>query len=256
LSHLKPSGSEEGQASEGGDANADPMAAMAKMFQGEAGQKVADYAAGMTADMAYKDLFSQWNLPKDVEEQVREMLKSSMSEQIKASMDMTQKGYNKDEADKLEKAGKARLKEQLAGVLSPQEVAQWEEYEDTLEERILNQQVDMQMGMLASGLTPENRELVRGVLVEETLAAQQGSGRIDNVQQGIDGQLGAFERTRERIAESGQLDEAQLAEFDKFINVMRQQMEMARAMFSTSAQGQPVPAPAGPSQAPSPGQTP
>jgi hypothetical protein len=254
LSRLKPSGSEKGPSSEGGDTNANPMAAMAKMFQGEAGQKMADYAAGMTMDMAYKDLFSQLNLPKDVEEQVREMLKSNMSEQITASMDMAQKGYNKDEADKLEKAGKARLKEQLAGVLSPQEVAQWEAYEDTIEDRMINQQVDMQLGMLASGLTPENRELVRGVLVEEMLAGKQGAGRIDDVQQAIDGQLGAIERARERLAEGGQLDEAQLAEFGKYVDMMKQQMEMARAMFSTPAQGQP--AQAGQSQAPSPGQTP
>jgi len=233
LSSLKPSGGDQGESSTGGDADS-PMGAMAKMFQGESGQKMAEYGASIALDMAYRDLFSQLKLPKEVEEQVREILKSYMSEQIKASMEMAGKGFNKDEADRLEKDGKARLKEQLASVLNADELAQWEEYESTIDERVLKQQFDMQLSMMAPGLTPENHELVRDALVGEILAGKESPRGITDIQQAIDGQLGAFDRTRDRLAESGQLDEAQLAEVDKYMNMMKQQVEMARAMFGAT----------------------
>jgi len=236
LSALKPAEDKKEPGSSGSDAKANPMAAMAKMFQGEAGEKVAALGAGMAVDMAYQDLFKEWNLPKDTEAKVREMFRSYMAEQIKASIDMGQKGFSKEAAEKLESEGKARLREQLATVLTPEEMARWEEYESTLDERILEKQYDMQLGMLAPGLTPENRELVRDVLVEEFLAGQQNPRGVTDIQQGIDMQVDALERTRTRLAESGQLDEAQLAEVDKFVTVMGQQMEMARAMFGAVTQ--------------------
>jgi hypothetical protein len=239
LSSLKPSGGDEGQSSTGDDAD-NPMGAMAKMFQGESGKKMAEYGASIALDMAYRDLFSQLKLPKDVEDQVRGMFKGYMSEQITASMEMTQKGFNKEEADRLEKDGKARLKEQLATVLNADELAQWEEYESTIDERMLRQQFDMQLGMMAPGLTPENREVVRDALVEELLAMKETTRGITDMQHAIDGQLGAFDRTRDRLAESGQFDEAQLAEVDKYMNMMKQQVEMARAMFGGAAQQKPA----------------
>jgi hypothetical protein len=130
-------------------------------------------------------------------------------------------------------------------VLNPQQLAQWEEYEGGIEQHILSQQYDMQIGMMAPGLTPENREAVVNVLVEEALAAKENMPKSDNMfQAGIDMQGAVMDRTVERITASGQFDEAQMGEVKKFADMWKQQMEMARALFEQKNNQQQNPAPA------------
>lgn len=235
-----PKGAGEGEGAAGGKENF--MSAMAGMFQGESGQKMADFSAGMAVDMAYKDLFANWNLPEDVEEQARQIIKDHMSEQIKASMEVFGSGFDKEKIDKLEEDGKNQLRQQLSGVLNAQELAQWEEYESTIEDHMLKQQFDMQLGMFAPGLTPENRAIVRDVLAEESLAGKDSAEGIDDIQASFETQSEALDRAYERLSQDGRLDEAQLAEFDRFMSSMEQQMEMARTMFNSFTQEPSAPA--------------
>lgn len=233
LSSLK--GSETGAAQDK-KADANPMGALAKMFEGESGEKMAEYGAGMAVNMAYDDLLKGWNLPAEKEQQVRDAFKSYLSEQIKASMAAAREGGDKKTLKQIEDEGKARLRQQLATILTPEELAQWEEYEGTIDEHMLEKQYDMQLGMFAPGLSAENREIVRDTMVEEFLARKETAENMTDVAQGIDLQMDVFQQARERLAEGGQLDEAQLAELDKFITAMNAQMEMARGLFGAAQQ--------------------
>ena len=117
--------------------------------------------------------------------------------------------------------------------MDDQTLAVWEEYEETKEARVMEQQYEMQLGMFAPGLTPENRELAKQVLVEEMFAVQpemeqfpSGDAQLDSV---FDVQLGAYESARERLVE--QLDDDQLAQFDRFVDQQQNMLEMASQMM-------------------------
>lgn len=220
-------------ATQGSDGDNNPLAAFSKMFEGEAGAKMAEYSVGVAAEMAYKDLFSQLKLSKDVEDQVRSIFRDHLADQIKSSTNAMKEGGGKAQMDKDKADAKTRLKERLSTVLSPQELAQWEQYEDSLEEHLLARQYEMQLGMMAPGLTPENREAVVNVLVEEAIAAEGNISKTDNVfQAGIDMQSTVMDNTLERISASGQFDESQMAELKRFADMWKQQMDMARELFN------------------------
>jgi len=212
-----------------------------EMFSGEDGKKLADYAARMSMDMAFGDFFDELNLPADTESQVRDILAAHMSEQISKGMEAMQDGFDKEKLEQMEQDAEARLREELSRVLNREEMAVYDEYADTMDERMLAQNYDMQLNLYAPGMTQENRTLVRDVLVDEMLAVGEerdqgvgmGMGMDGDIQGAFNMQLEAFARARETLA--GELDDEQLAYFDRFVEAQEQAFEMAAALFGNLA---------------------
>jgi hypothetical protein len=212
-----------------------------KMFGGEEGKKMADYAASMSMDMAFADFFDELSLPADIEGKVRDILVAHMSEQITKGMEAMQDGFDKEKLEQMEQGAEEQLREELSRVLNREEMVVYDEYADTMDERMMAQNYDMQLNMYAGGMTQENRTLVRDVLVDEMLAIGEerdqdmgmGMGMDGDIQAALNMQLEAFERARETLA--GELDDEQLAYFDRFVEAQEQAFEMAAALFGNMA---------------------
>ena len=220
----------------GADAEADdagedaPGAAFAKMFSGKRGKKMAEFSARSAAEMQYGDFFRELDLPAEIEAQVREILHASMVEQITRGMEAMRGGADPEELRLTEKERVAELRLDLAELLTDEELAAWDEYEATKEERVMRMQFDMQLGMFAAGMTPENRTLATDVLVEEFLASKDALKETpQNTAASVNMQLAGMTRARERLAE--QLDEKQLAHFDRFVDHLAGAMSMAAEMM-------------------------
>jgi hypothetical protein len=65
-----------------------------------------------------------------------------------------------------------RAREVLSKILTADEMATWEDFEEHKAERMMEQTYDMQLGMFAAGLTPENKAMVRDVMVDEEMFFQ------------------------------------------------------------------------------------
>ena len=214
-----------------------------EMFSGESGKQLADYAARVSMDMAFGEFFQELSLPSETEQQVRDIIAAHMSEQIAKGVEVLQSGFDKEKLEEMEQNAEKRLREKLSRVLTPQEMDIWDEYAETVEERMLEQNYDMQLNMYAGGMTPENRILVRDVLVDEMLAIgeerDQGTGMdmgmsMDmDIEAALNMQLAAFERARERLA--GELGDEQLTHFDRFVETQKQAFKMATALFGDLA---------------------
>ncbi len=208
-----------------------------KMYEGEEGKKMAAYAARMAVDMQYGAFFQEAGLSPEVEQEVREILERHLADSITAAAAAQGSGDKAEALKKIEENAKANLQTALREVLNRDELAAWEAYEETKEERMLAQSYTMQLTMFAPGLSEENREIAQEVLVEETLAAGLEGG---GMQSGADmaGQLeshmAVFDRARERLATA--LDEEQMEQFDRFVERQREALDMFANMMGQKPQ--------------------
>jgi len=74
-----------------------------------------------------------------------------------------------DGADDIDRS--AWMKEELAEILSPKELSEFDEYEEGLPEQMLRQSFAGQVNATASGLSEDTRAILVNVLVEEALVA-------------------------------------------------------------------------------------
>ena len=219
-----------------------------EMFSGEKGEQMAQMSADMAANMQYGQFLQDLGFPPDAEAQVREILARNLREQILSGVKAIQEGYTPELLAQANQAAQAKLRQELGAVLSPEQMAAFDQYQVELPVRMLYQSLDMQMGMFAQGLAPEARQLALDVIVEELLPtgmATQGAG----IPQSLDfqGQLqtqhDALARARERLAV--ELPPDQMEQVDRFIAQQSQVIDMAAQMMSGSpgqtAQPQPAP---------------
>jgi len=193
------------------------------MFTGEQGRKIAEYSARMAMDMQYGDFFAEVELDPEVEQEVRDIIVAHMTDQMTSGIEMATSSEDstfdlwgiEDMTDQVSEA----LRADLAQVLTADQMNVWEEYDARKEERVLTKQYDMELGMFASGLTPENRELATDVLVDEILLAketrQQDPDEPAGMQAEFERQRQVFANARARLAEL--IDESQLVHFDRFV---------------------------------------
>ena len=221
-----------------------PMAAMANMFKGEHGKEMAKQSASMAVNMQYAELFSSLHLPADVEQQVRDIISESMAGQISSGMEAMQGGGPAEDFKKKHDEAQAKVRADLAKILSPEEMATYDEYETALPKHSLSQSYDMQLGMMAPGMSAESRTRARDVLVEEMLPSIEGQmkGEIpkgDEFATIMAAQKDALGRARERLAQ--EFDEAQMGQVDRFVQQMQQTMEMSSRMMQGMMPGKEKP---------------
>ena len=211
---------------------------LSRMFGGESGKQLADYSARMSVNMYYGDLFRELNLPPETEQQVRDIITRHMTDQISQGMEMMQQQSDPETLKRMEEEATKRLRDELSQMLTGEEMALWDQYQETMQQRVLDQTYDMQLSMFAAGLTPESRDIVRQAIVDEMLATSPHALQYPQtteaaLETAFDVQRGAFTRARARVAE--QLSEDQLAHFDRFVETQEQMVDMALQMMRNMA---------------------
>jgi len=210
---------------------------IAAMFEGEQGEQMAEYAANIQTNMLYGDLLNDLQLPSDVEEQVRTILQDSMKTMTKQALQyMQSKGEGREDMTDWQKDLEKETRDKLAEVLNAEELAYYDEYEETKESRAIQKSYEMQMSMQAPQVTEENRKLTTEILAEEfqVLQDEQGKANPGNPAAQASRQAEVFQRTRERIIDT--MDPDQYAQVDRFLT----QQEKMIAMFMNKAAGQEV----------------
>jgi len=116
------------------------------------------------------------------------------------------------------------LRQEMARVLSPQELEDFDEYEEALPAQMLRQAFESQVNSMAAGLNDQTQALLVDVLVEEALLAdlapvpEGASAAYPLIQR-----MNAYAATAARF--DGSLSEAESAALNRFINQQYAQLE-------------------------------
>jgi hypothetical protein len=128
--------------------------------------------------------------------------------------------------DKTQKDKDALMKKELASVLSPDQLATFDEYEKHLPERMLENSYATQLSMMSPSLTPENRTRTVQVIIEEMRPGLDPNQSTQQAMQMQSFQQEAFARARDRLAQ--ELEADQLAQVDSFIAQQQMMQQMGK----------------------------
>ena len=172
--------------------------------------------ASSVVDMGYSEFLAEFDPAR--REALREALIAARMEEMEASYEAMQAGaaLSQEESRALAEARDASTRQSVAGLLSPQELQLYDAYAEQADGRIMAAGLDVQLGLYAAGMTPENRALAREVLLDEFLATQDAqvaaeSSSEDALQAQIDAMRAAQERIRAALPEDQQIL------FDQFV---------------------------------------
>lgn len=216
---------------EGEDDQENPLMAM---FRGERGKSVARMSAQMSLPAMYGGLFKDLDLPSETEAKVRELLIDHMAEDMSRGFEVMGKDPDFDEMRRQREVRGQQLRNDLATVLTADELAVFDAYEADKGRRMLESSLDIQLGMFASGLSEENRNMFRDVLLEEMTA--EGDWFMEpetyaRPEAAMDRQLEAFRMARERVVPAMEAD--QLVHVDAFVEQMESVMNAQRQFTET-----------------------
>ncbi len=177
--------------------------------------ETAERFAHSAVQMNYGEFLEGLDLDPEVLEMVRAALLEVMMDMsvhgVRGPGDVSRERLSEEEYDQL-------LHDQLSGLLSPEDLWLFDEYQETLEERGLLRNCMFQMDLYGHGLSEENRVLIADVLVEEQLAmlaAQRASARALTPEEKSDALLDLYDRALEWLWHT--MDEEQYAILERFI---------------------------------------
>ncbi len=160
----------------------------------------------MRLERRYGAFLAGIGLDLDREEEVREALRRVLTD---ASSDTEYTNW---------------MREELAQVLFPEELAEFDRYQEELPERMLGQSFGDQVDSMAAGLSEETRAILVDVLVEEALIADQspppenGTAAYPLIQR-----MNVYANAAARF--DGVLDETESASMNRFLNQQYAQLE-------------------------------
>ena len=189
-----------------------------KMLEGEDGEAMIAEIAEMAMAQMYDPWMDEMAFPPEVEAQVRAVFLEHQKALMKSGQDLVVG----DLTDAAEIPGDESLRQQLAGILSPEAMAAYDTYKAELPERMAEEAVEVELMMGARGLSPEGRELFKAALVEEHLAFGQ-SGPAGDANSFMEDYAGAYDRALERSREG--LSEDDLRILGRFIERNRRMYE-------------------------------
>jgi hypothetical protein len=216
------------QAGAGGESQRrNPMEFMRSMYEGEEGQRLVEYSTDMQFNMQYGTLNEWLQLPDERLEAVNGIIRQHLRDQMTQGMAMFSEGFDRDKARQLHEEAGTTLRDALSEVLTPVELSQWDDFESTAQTRMMTQQYEMQLSMMAPGIRPDTREYIVAVLAEELQAASGGGAHSPfDFNENLGRQHTAFTRTLERV--HGQIDDDQYRQLESFI---RRQEDMAQVFM-------------------------
>ena len=158
--------------------SANPFTAM---FEGEQGEKMMEASMEMAIDMQYGPLFAELGLAPEKAAALRAVLSDHQRVAMEGGMAMM-RGELK--ADEFEVPSEDELMARVAEVLDDGELEKFSAYQEALPEKMMRQQMEMQVGMFASGLSEESRAVAVDILVENLLppdGAEQNPASADSM---------------------------------------------------------------------------
>ncbi len=149
-----------------------------------------------------------------------------------------------EDEEKPEDADVDVLLEHLAQVLTPEELERFDASQSDLRETNVRRNFQVQLRIFAAGLTPENKERVLNVLVEETLKAIDEAGTAPpgslDLKGLLDTQKTVYPRALERLRND--LDDEQYAVFERFVDnqlgLLETSSRLLRGIFGDRAEEQ------------------
>jgi len=200
----------------------------ATMLEGEQGEKFMESMLPTQVDMQYGQLFQDLGLPEDRKAALRDALIDHARKQSAAGMAFMR---GEDGQEDIELPTNEDLLATLEEILTPEELAQVEEYQDTLPERMMRQSYDLQLGMMAGDLPEDVRALTVDVLVENMMLTQNSeetgpSSQFDSMGTAFDNTLAVLEQ---------EVAPEYLDRVRAFIQQQRAGIEMAQQMFGGDA---------------------
>jgi chromosome segregation ATPase len=187
--------------------------------RGDLDTRVLRAQMGLMTDIAYGALFEDLVLPEETQEQVREWMTDAATQARAAVVNAFGNGTTPaKEVLAAEKEAQDELREQLKTVLTPEELAAWEAYEQEKDLHLYWNILEGQLSMLAPGLTQENRDVARQVLAEELVThidALENSEEIYSMGNFNRAQSEAMQVSLERLM--GVLDEDQYGHVEGFV---------------------------------------
>lgn len=214
---------------EEGDTSA--ASAMVDMFKTPQGEKMLEAGINMTMNMQFSEFFDLF--PPEDATAVRDILFKFMIHSARLGVSFMDTGDISDMNGAIAETMAARetMLTDLRNVIGDDGVALFEQYEQELPGRMMDQALEMQLGMFARGLTDETKLLVRETLVEELLASQPSDLATTpstlQAHRVMEGQDAAYDRALERLAA-----QVTVEEYDVIEGFVQQQQQMMN-MFGT-----------------------
>ncbi|MBL7645996.1 MAG: hypothetical protein JNK74_07380 [Candidatus Hydrogenedentes bacterium] len=209
----------DGAAPAEGDKSANPFAAM---YEGERGQAMMDASLNMAVDMQYGQLFTELGLDPEKEAALREVISNHQRAAMEGGMAMMR---GEQKAEDLTMPSEEDLMASVAEVLDADELEKFNAYQEALPEKMLRQQMEMQVGMFAGGLSEEARAVTVDILVENLLPPDGDNGMPGSAE-GMNRMEEGFENALV------QLDEALAPEDAARVRRFIEQQQASIRMFS------------------------
>ncbi|MCH7908307.1 MAG: hypothetical protein IIB38_01675 [Candidatus Hydrogenedentes bacterium] len=188
-------------------------------------EHMSGYMGTMMTEMQYGDFISSLDVSPETREEVRNLIMGTLKE----TFDTVYEGDAEPFAEST-MFSNAELRTELETILTPEQLAEFDAYEENLSEHMMRQSTNMQLQMLAGGLTEENRELVTEILVEEFSAAFDDIDEESFDPLSFGGMNEAtYESARQRLSEL--LAPDQLAIYDRYVDMQNTMMESMSEMM-------------------------
>ena len=202
-----------------------------RMFNGDQGEEMLDASLDGVVDMQYAQLYDDLGLSDDRRESFRALLLSHMQESSHLGLASMQG----EEVDGTEiEASDANFRVALEELLSPEELALFDAYEEEMPQRMMRQQFDMSIGMLAPRLSEPARDHTVDVLVEHLSTME-----FDDVSSApfspefVEVMRASYEAAAVQL--EGELDATEAAAARRFIEQMAAGIDMMADMMAPDA---------------------
>lgn len=187
------------------------------------------YMGTMMTEMQYGYFISALDVSPETRDQVRDLITGA----LKDTYDTVYEG-DMEQVNTVGMFPNPELRTQLETILTPEQLAEFDAYEENLPAHMLRRSTRMQLQMFAGELTEENRELVTEILVEEFSAAFEDrdadEDSFDSLSfGGING--GMYENARLRLTEL--LTPEQLTIYERYADMQTAMMESMSDMMET-----------------------
>ena len=184
-------------------------------------EQMSGYMGTMMTEMQYGDFIRSLDVSPETREEVRNLIMGTLKE----TFDTVAEPFAESTL-----FSNAELRTELETILTPEQLADFDAYEENLPEHMMRQSTNMQLQMFAGGLTEENRELVTEILVEEFSAAFDDIDEESFDPLSFGGMNGAtYESTRQRLSEL--LAPDQLTIYDRYVGMQTAMMESMSDMM-------------------------
>lgn len=214
------------------------LGSMMEMFDSPQGEQMLEAGVTMSMNMQFADFFDM--LAPETVEAAREILGNFMIHTARYGMSFmdAENDADMDTALNTMTAERDNMLAELRSVIGEDGVALFEQYEEELPGKMMDQTLRMQLGMFAGGLSAETQDIVRNTLVEELLAVQpDNTTTIPNALEArnvMESQDEAYARALERLSVA--ISEEEYVVVERFVDQQQQMVNMFSSMMLPDAE--------------------